>query len=63
MFGVKRHELSVSTYQMALLVQFNTASTLTARELITLTQIPVTQLNPYFRKIFCFDWFVVFVGA
>jgi len=40
MFGVKRHELSVSTYQMALLVQFNTASTLTARELITLTQIP-----------------------
>ena len=44
-FGSTRHELNVSTYQMAILLMFNDAPTLSYREIQEATAIPEVDLK------------------
>ncbi|KAL6049859.1 Cullin-3A isoform A [Balamuthia mandrillaris] len=44
-FGTKKHELMVSTYQMVILLLFNTADTLTFKEIRDATGIPIPDLK------------------
>jgi cullin 3 len=44
-FGAKRHELSVSTHQMCILMLFNEVDTLSYREISDVTLIPATDLK------------------
>jgi cullin 3 len=44
-FGPKRHELSVSTYQMCILLLFNNIDTLSYKEVLESTEIPISDLK------------------
>ena len=44
-FGTRRHDLCVSTYQMGILLLFNDSDTLTLGEIRTKTQIPDSELR------------------
>jgi hypothetical protein len=44
-FGPKKHELSVSTYQMCILLLFNNAPQITFKEIMDSTAIPIPDLK------------------
>jgi cullin 3 len=44
-FGTKRHELCVTTYQMCILLLFNTQNTLSFKDIHTATAIPIPDLK------------------
>eukprot|EP01114_Cavostelium_apophysatum_P003635 TRINITY_DN1368_c0_g1_i2.p1 TRINITY_DN1368_c0_g1~~TRINITY_DN1368_c0_g1_i2.p1 ORF type:complete len:736 (-),score=233.08 TRINITY_DN1368_c0_g1_i2:74-2281(-) len=44
-FGAKKHELSVSTYQMVILMLFNDRSDISFKELVEATNIPIPDLK------------------
>ena len=52
-FGGRKHELNVSTYQMAILVLFNTADSLSYLELQAATNIPAADLKRSLQSLAC----------
>ena len=52
-FPASRHELNVSTYQMCVLLLFNSADQLTYREIATATDIPPTDLKRHLQSLAC----------
>eukprot|EP01112_Ceratiomyxa_fruticulosa_P003545 TRINITY_DN1386_c0_g1_i3.p1 TRINITY_DN1386_c0_g1~~TRINITY_DN1386_c0_g1_i3.p1 ORF type:complete len:747 (+),score=118.94 TRINITY_DN1386_c0_g1_i3:321-2561(+) len=44
-FGAKKHELNISTYQMVILLQFNDISRISYRDLLEATGIPIPDLK------------------
>lgn len=52
-FGERRHELNVSTYQMCVLVLFNSADSLSYREIEAATQIAPADLKRSLQSLAC----------
>lgn len=52
-FGAKKHELSVSTYQMVILLLFNQKSEMTYRDISTSTSIPIADLKRNLLALAC----------
>lgn len=50
-FGGKRHELSVSTYQMCILMLFNKTDTLCLEEIRHATQVPEQELRRHIMSL------------
>mmetsp|Transcript_7296 Transcript_7296/g.15933 ORF Transcript_7296/g.15933 Transcript_7296/m.15933 type:complete len:735 (+) Transcript_7296:259-2463(+) len=52
-FGSKRHELNVSTYQMCILLLFNSTDRLTYKEIAEATEIPAHDLKRSLQSLAC----------
>ena len=52
-FGSKRHELNVSTYQMVVLLLFNSADRLSYHEIAAATAIPPADLKRSLQSLAC----------
>ncbi|MEW5303513.1 MAG: hypothetical protein WDW36_006197 [Sanguina aurantia] len=52
-FGAKRHELNVSTYQMCILMLFNSTETLTYKDIADTTDIPAQELKRSLQGLAC----------
>lgn len=52
-FGSKRHELNVSTYQMVVLLLFNSADRLSYREIQAATAIAPAELKRSLQSLAC----------
>lgn len=50
--GKSKHELSVSTYQMCILMLFNSHQTLTWQDIMNQTQIPVDELKRHLMSLY-----------
>lgn len=53
MFGEKRHELNVSTYQMVILLLFNEADRLSYSDILHATSIPPGDLKRSLQSLAC----------
>ena len=52
-FGEKRHELNVSTYQMVILLLFNEANRLSYSDILHATSIPPVDLKRSLQSLAC----------
>lgn len=52
-FGEKKHELSVSTHQMCILMLFNDVDSLTYHDILSITRIPAAELKRSLQSLAC----------
>jgi len=61
-FGPKKHELSVSTYQMCILLLFNSSDKMNYKDLLSATGIPIPDLKRNLQTLSCTKYKILVKG-